>query len=107
MSTYYTLRFHGHQTITTNPLSLPLHNTPHDNEQCSTQLYLLTTGLTPKQFTQIGYEQSLIKFTASKTNEYSIDHYDHNIIRPNEDIFLNDDQIANPQLTEKFFIKTP
>ena len=27
--------------------------------------------------------------------------------RPNEDIFLNDDQFANPQLTEKFFIKTP
>ena len=38
----------------TNPLSQPLYNTPHDNEQCSNQLYLLTTALTPKQFTQIG-----------------------------------------------------
>ena len=71
----------------TNPLSLPLYNTPHDNEQCSTQLYLLRTALTPKQFTQIGYKQSPIKFTAPKTNEYSIDYYDHNILRPNEDIF--------------------
>ena len=32
----------------TNPLSLPLYNTPHDNELCSTQLYLLTTSLTPR-----------------------------------------------------------
>ena len=71
------------------------------------QLHLLTTALTTKQFTQIGYKQSLIRFTAPKTNEYSIDHYDHNIIRPNEDIFLNDDKFANPQLTEKFFFKTP
>ena len=50
----------------TNPLTLPLSNNPHDNEVCSTQLYLLTTALTPKQFTQIGYRQSLIKFTAHK-----------------------------------------
>ena len=67
----------------TNPLLLPLYNTPHDNEVCSTQLYLLTTALTPKQVTQIGHRQSLIKFTAPKTTEYSIDYYDHNIIRPN------------------------
>ena len=91
----------------TNPLSLPLFNTPHDNEVCSTQLYLLTTALTPKQFTQIGYRQSPIKFTAPKSNEYSFDYYDHNIIRPNEDIFLNNDPFANPQLTEKIFIKNP
>ena len=39
----------------TYPLSLPLYNTPYDNEVCSTQLYLLTTALTPNQFTQIGY----------------------------------------------------
>ena len=91
----------------TNPLSLSLNNTPSDNEQCSNQLYLLTTALTIKQITQIGYKQSLIRFTAPKTNEYSIDHYDDHIIRPNEDIFLNDDKFANPQLTEKFFIKTP
>ena len=88
-------------------LSLPLYNTPHKNEVCNNQLYLLTTALTPKQFTQIGYRQSLIKLTAPKPNEFSIDYYDHNIIRPNEDIFLNNDPFANPQLTEKFFIKTP
>ena len=91
----------------TNPLSLPLYNTPYDNKQCSIQLYLLTTALTPKQFTQIGYEQSLIRFTAPKTNEYIIDHYDHHIQRLNEDTFLNDNKFASPQLTEKFFIKTP
>ena len=34
-------------------------------------------------------------------------HYDHHIIKPNKDIFLDDDKFANPQLTEKFFIKTP
>ena len=82
-------------------------HTPHDNEHCSTQLYLLTEELSPKQFTNIGYEQSLIKFTAPKNNEYSTDHYDHYIIRPNEDIILNDDHFANPQLTENFFVKTP
>ena len=91
----------------TNPLSLPLYNTLHDNEVCSTQLYLLTTALIPNQFTQIGYRQSLIKITAPKSNDYSIDFYDLNIIRPNEDIFLKDSPFANPQLTEKFFIKTP
>ena len=53
----------------TNLLSLPLYNTPHDNEVCTTQLYLLTTALTPKQFTQIGYRQSLIKFTAPNSSE--------------------------------------
>ena len=90
----------------TNPLSQPLYNTPYDNEQCSFQLYLLTTALTPKQFTRIGCKQPLIRFTAPKTNEYFIDHYDHYIQKPNEDTFLNDDKIANPQLTEKFFIET-
>ena len=61
----------------------------------------------PKQFTQIGYRQSLTKFTATKANDYSIDYYDHNIIPHNEDILLSNDPFANPQLTEKFFIKTP
>ena len=90
-----------------NQISLPLYNTPYHNEVCSTQLDLLTTALTPKQFKQIGYRKSLINFTAPKANDYSIDYYDHNIIRPNEDIFLSNDPFANPQLTEKFFIKTP
>ena len=91
----------------TNPLSLPLYNTPYDNEVCSAQLYLLTTALTPKQFTQIGCRKSLSKFTAPKNDEYSIDYCDQNIKRPNEDIFLNSDPFPNPQLSEKFFIKTP
>ena len=63
-------------------------------------------ALTPKQFTQIGYRQSLTKITAPKANDYSVDYYDHNIIRPNED-FLNNYPFASPQLTEKIFIKTP
>ena len=33
-------------------------------------------------------------------------YYDHNIIRPNQDQFLDEDRFANPQLTEKIFIKT-
>ena len=48
-----------------------------------------------------------ITFTAPRDNEYSIDYYNHNIIRPNQDQFLDDYQFANPQLTEKFFFKTP
>ena len=103
---YPSLSWNSHYHFT-NLLSLPLYNIPRDKELCRTQLYLLTTALTPKQFTQIGYEQSLIKFTAPKYNEYSIDFYDHDIIRPNEDIFLNDDPFATLQLREKFFIKTP
>ena len=70
-----------------NPLSLPLYNTQHDNEQCKNELYRLTTALTPKQFTRIGYKQWLFTFTASKANECSIHHYDHHIIRPNENHF--------------------
>ena len=49
-------------------------------------------------------------FTAHRANEYSIEHQhsnDHNIIRPNQDQFIDDDKFANPQLTEKFFIRTP
>ena len=46
-------------------------------------------------------------FTAPRANEYSIKHYKHNIIRPNQDQFLDDDKFANPPLTEKFFIQIP
>ena len=35
-----------------------------------------------------------------------MEYYDHNIIRPNQDQFLDEDRFANPQLTENFFIKT-
>ena len=45
-------------------------------------------------------------FTAPRVNEYTIKHFDHNIIRPNQDQFLDDDKFANPQLFEKFFIRT-
>ena len=55
----------------------------------------------------IGYRQSLTKFTAPKASDYSIDYYNHKIIRPNEDLFLNNDPFASPQLNEKIFIKTP
>ena len=46
-------------------------------------------------------------FTAPRANEYSIEHCDINIFRPNQDQFLGDDKFANPQLTENFFIRTP
>ena len=67
----------------------------------------LTTPLTHRQFTHIGYKKSIKTFTAPRANEFTIEHYDHNIIRTNQDQFLDDDRFANPQLTEKFFIKTP
>ena len=69
-------------------------------------LYRLTTTLTNRQFTYIGYKKSLKTFTAPRANEFTIEYYDHNIIRTNQDQFLDDDHFANPQLTEKFFIKT-
>ena len=69
-------------------------------------LYRLTATLTPRQFTYIGYKKSLKTFTAPRANEFTLKYYDHNIIRTNQDQFLDDDRFANPQLTEKFFIKT-
>ena len=91
----------------TNPLYLPLYNTITDNEQCKNMLYRLTTALTPRQFTYVGFKKLLKTFTAPRANEFTIENYDHNIIRPNQDQFLDDDRFANPQLTEKFFITTP
>ena len=102
---YPTLSWTSHYHFT-NPLTLPLYNTPHNNEVCSTLLYLLTTALTPNQFTQIGCRESLTKFTAPKANDYSIDYYDHNIIRPNEDICLKNDPYTIHRLTKKIFFKT-
>ena len=90
----------------TNPLSLPLHNTTHDIERNKNELFRLTTSLTPRQFTYVGCKKLLKTFTAPRANDYSIEYYDHNIIRPNQDQFLDDDRFANPQLTEIFFIKT-
>ena len=70
-------------------------------------LYRLTTPLTHRQFTYIGYKKSLKTFTAPRANEFTLEYYDHNIIRTKQDQFLDDDRFANPQLLEKFFIKTP
>ena len=48
----------------TNPLYLPLYNTITDNEQCKDMLYRLTTALTPRQFTYIGFKKLLKEFIA-------------------------------------------
>ena len=91
----------------TNPLYLPLYNNITDNEQCKDMLYRLTTALTLRQFTYIGFKKQLKEFTAPRANDFTIEYYDHNIIRPNQDQFLDADRFANPQLTENFFISTP
>ena len=90
----------------TNPLCLPLTNNHDSIEKNKNMLYRLTTTLTPRQFTYVGYKKLLKTFTAPRANEFAIEYYDHNIIRPNQDQFLDEDRFANPQLTEKFFIKT-
>ena len=91
----------------TNPLCLPLSNTSIDIERNKDMLYRLTTPLTARQFTYVGYKKSLKIHTAPRANEYTLEYYDHNIIRANQDQFLDEDRFANPQITEKFFIKTP
>ena len=91
----------------TNPLCLPLTNTSIDTDRNKDMLYQLTTPLTARQFTYVGYKKSLKIHTAPRANEYTLEYYDHNIIRANQDQFLDDDRFANPQITEKFFIKTP
>ena len=91
----------------TNPLCLPLTSTSIDIERNKDMLYQLTTPLTARQFTYVGYKKSLKIHTAPRANEYTLEYYDHNIIRANQDQFLDDDRFANPQITEKFFIKTP
>ena len=49
----------------------------------------------------------LTVFKAPRANEYTIEYCDLNIIRPNQDQLLDEDKFANPQLNEKFFIRTP
>ena len=90
----------------TNPLCLPLSSTHDDIENNKNMLYRLTATLTPNQFTYVGYKKLLKTFTAPRANEYTIEYYGHIIIRTNQDQFLDDDRFANPQLTEKIFIKT-
>ena len=91
----------------TNPLCLPLSSTSIDIERNKDMLYRLTTPLTARQFTYVGYKKSLKIHTAPRANEYTLEYYDHNIIRANHDQFLDEDRFANPKITEKFFIKTP
>ena len=86
----------------TNPLFIPLNNTHEDNEQIKNLLYKLTTPLTPRQFTNVGLKKLLKTFTATRANDFRIEYYDQNIIRPNKDQFLDDDRFANPQLTKSF-----
>ena len=90
----------------TNPLYLPLTNTSENIEKNKNMLYRLTTSLTPRQVTYVGYKIFLKTFTAPRGNDFAIEYYDHNIIRPNHDQFLDEDRFANPQLTKIFFIKT-
>ena len=47
-------------------------------------LYRLTTPLSHRQFIYIGYKKSLKTYTAPRANEYTLDYYDHNIIRTNQ-----------------------
>ena len=65
----------------------------------------LTATLAPRQFTYVGYKKLLKTFTAPRANEFTIEYYDHNIIRTNQDQFLDEDRFAIPQL-KKNFIKT-
>ena len=51
-------------------------------------------------------KKTIKDFHAPRANDYSIEYYDHKIIRPNQDQFLGEDKFAGPQLTEKFFIRT-
>ena len=74
-----------------NPLCIPLINTPQEVEKSKIVLFRLTTALTPRQFTHVGYKKLLKFFTAPRANDYSIKYYDHNIIRPNKDQFLDKD----------------
>ena len=90
----------------TKPLCLPLTNTHDDIERNKDMLFTLTTTLTPRHFTYVGYKKLLKTLTATRINEYAIEYYDHNIIRPNQDQFLHEDCFANRQLIEKIFIKT-
>ena len=90
-----------------NPLALPLLNTLQDIERNKNDLFRLTAALTPRQFIHVWYKKLLKTFTAPRAKDYSINYYDHNIIRPNQDQFLDDDEFVNPQLNEKFFIRTP
>ena len=102
MQTLHWLAYYNY----TNPLCLPLANTTENIEKNKNILYRLTTSLTPRQFTYVGYKKLLKTFTAPRVNDFLIEYYDHNIIRPNQDQFLDEDRFANAQLIEKIFMKS-
>ena len=58
----------------TNPLCLPLTNTHDSIEKNKDMLYRLTTTLTPRQFTYVGYKKLLKTFTAPRANEFAIEY---------------------------------
>ena len=87
-----------------NPLCIPLINTHQEVEKKMTSLYYSTNH---SIIYALRIQKVFENFPAPRANEYSIKHYDHNIIRPNQDQFLDDDKFANPQLNENFFIRTP
>ena len=89
----------------TNHLYLPSTNTNENFERNKNILQRLTTSLTPRQFTYVGYKKLFKTFTAPRANDYSIEYYDHNIIRPKQDQFLDEDRFVNPQLTEYILLK--
>ena len=78
----------------TNPLFLALYNTLPDNETCKNMLHRLTTALTRRQLTYVGFKKLIKSFTAHRANDFTIEYYDHNIIRPNQDQILDDDRFA-------------
>ena len=82
-----------------NSLCLPQANTHDSIEKNKNQFYRLNTTLTPRQFTYVGYKKLLKTFTAPRANDFAIEYYDHNIIRSNQNQFLDGDRFANPQLT--------
>ena len=59
-----------------------------------------------KEFTTIGLTKTLSRLAAQKANRFSNNQYVHAIARYMEDTFLEDDTNANPQLTEKLFIRS-
>ena len=77
----------------TNPLCLPLAKTHEIIENIlmnKNMLYRLTTTLTSRQFTYVGNKKLLKTFTAPRANDFAIENYNHNIIRPNQDQFLDE-----------------
>ena len=88
------------------PLELPLYNNPEDNAVCQSRLHKLTTALQERQLTTIGLTQTLTKKVAQQTNRFSINHCDYAIAQYMEDTLIEEDEDTNPQLTEKFLIKS-